>query len=141
MAEYMDRLFETFRNEMMTGLLPGSFLWETGGPGRWMSALTDIEDKGSSYEIRANLPGIRKENIEVRVRGNTLELEAKAAMETEEKGKSYIFHERSYEGFHRTLDLPEGVLPEKVVANYRDGVLTVTVPKSNPAPERKITVS
>lgn len=141
LADYMDRVFENLRNEMFTGLAPWGELWTPGLEGRWMHALTDIEDKGTSYEVRANLPGVRKENIEVRLQGRCLQIEAKEMMEKQEKTRTYLSHERSYEGFCRTIDLPEDVISEKISANYRDGVLTVNVPKSNPAPERKISVS
>ncbi len=141
LTDYMDRVFENLRSEMFTGLAPWGELWAPGFEGRWLNALTDIEDKGNTYEVRANLPGIRKENIEVKLQGRCLTLEAKEAAEKEEKGKNYLSRERSYEGFCRTIDLPEDVLSERISANYRDGVLTVNVPKSSPTPERRISVS
>lgn len=141
LAEYMDRLFENMRNEMFSGLSPWGGLWAPGLEGRWLNALTDVEDKGTSYEIRANLPGIRKDNIEVKLQGHCLTIEASGTAEKEEKGKNYLSHERTYEGFCRSVELPEDVLSEKISANYRDGVLTVVVPKTNPAPERRISVA
>ena len=141
LAEYMDRVFDSLRNEMFTGLAPFGELWTGGLEGRWMNALTDLEDKGTSYEVRADLPGVRKENIEVRLQGRCLQIEARESAEKETKGRTYLSHERSYEGFCRTIDLPEDVLAEKISANYKDGVLTVNVPKTTPTPERKISVS
>ncbi len=141
MGEYMDRVFETFRNEMLTGLLPRGALWEFGPEGRWMNALTDVEDRGGSYEVRADLPGVRKEDIDLRIQGRCLTIEAKETASKEEKGKNFVSRERSYEGFCRTLDLPEDVIGEKISARYENGVLTLNLPKSHPEPEKKIPVS
>ncbi|MCL4324521.1 MAG: Hsp20/alpha crystallin family protein [Candidatus Thermoplasmatota archaeon] len=140
LAEYLDRAFNELRNEMLTEFAPWGEHWSPGLEGRWITALTDVEDKGDSYEIRTNLPGVHKEDIEVKIQGHCLQLEAKQAAEREEKGRNYLTHERSYEGFFRSIDLPEDVLPEKVSAWYRDGVLVVSVPKSHPEPEKMIRV-
>jgi HSP20 family protein len=139
--EYLDQLLGASRSALFPRLSPWTELWSPDLEGRWLGALADIEDKGSSYEVRANLPGVRKENIEVRLQGRCLRLEAKVATEKEEKRKNYLSHERSYEGFVRTIDLPEDVESEKIAASYRDGVLTVNLPKSHPEPERKVSVS
>ncbi len=141
LAEYLDRVFDNLRSDMLTEFAPWGEMWTPGLEGRWINALTDVEDRGGTYEIRTNLPGIRKENIEVKVQGRCLEVEAKESMEKEEKGRNFLSHERSYEGFCRTIDLPEDVVAEKISAQFRDGVLTVSLPKAHPEPERKITVS
>ncbi|MDE1879361.1 MAG: Hsp20/alpha crystallin family protein [Euryarchaeota archaeon] len=140
LSNYMDQLFENFREEMMTGLLPRSTLFEGWPSGRWFPALLDVEDKGSTYEIRTDLPGARKDEIEVKVSGHSLQIQAQQTHELSEEGKNYLCHERTYGGFERTVDLPEDVVPEKISAQYKDGVLMVSVPKAHPVPERKIPV-
>ncbi len=118
------------------------FTGESGGQG-FLPALTDIEDKGKHYEVRTELPGVPKEKIDVRVSGNTLVIHAESdtETETESKEKNYVRRERTYQGFHRSFELPENVLSDKVEARYQDGVLAVTVPKANPVSERKVSVS
>jgi HSP20 family protein len=141
MADYMDRMFENLRQEMLAGFstLPVSF--GRAGTERWLPALTDVEDKGNLYEVRTDLPGVKKENIDVRVRGPYIQIEAKESSEKDRQGKSFLSRERTYEGFSRLLDLPEDVLAEKVAARYEDGVLTLTLPKAHPEPEKKVSVT
>lgn len=136
---HFDSLFDDLRGQLFFPfgpVLPA----DSGGLG-FLPALTDIEDKGKHYEVRAELPGIPKEKIDVRVSGNTLVIHAESEAETETKEKSYVRRERTYQGFHRSFELPENVLSDKVEARYQDGVLAVTVPKANPVSERKVSVS
>ncbi len=140
LSNYLDQLFENFRQEILTGLpsafsLSGARAFES-----WFPALADVEDKGNAYEIRANLPGLHKENIDIRLHGRTLRIEAKESAEKEQKGKTYLYHERTYQGFNRSIELPEEILSEKVSARYQDGVLTLEIPKANPEPEKHISV-
>jgi HSP20 family protein len=139
-SNYLDQLFDNFRREMQTGFpsflpFPGVNTFEP-----WFPALADVEDKGTTYEVRANLPGLRKENIDVRMQGRTLHIEATESGAKEQKGKNYLYRERSYQGFNRTIELPEDVMTEKVSAKYQDGVLTLEIPKSHPEAEKHISV-
>jgi HSP20 family protein len=138
--EYVDRALENLRDEVLFEF-PRYGLLE-GGPGsRWLVAPTDVVDRGNLYEVRADLPGVRKENIEVSPVGRTLQVEGKGMQEKEEKGKNYVTRERAYGGFSRSVLLPEDVVSDKISAKYKDGVLTVTVPKDHPEPARKIPVA
>lgn len=139
--DYVDRVFEDFRRDMLTGMFPTVTLKDGRTEEMFLPALADIEDKGNLYEIRANLPGVRKEDIEIRLKGHFLEIDARETAEKEQKEKTFVRHERIYEGFGRVLELPEDVLGEKTAARYQDGVLTVTVPKAHPATEKHISVS
>ena len=105
-------------------------------------AATDIEDTGSAFEVRADLPGFAKSDIDVRVQGSVLHLKAERSQESREpKGRNYLRQERTYQSFERAFELPEPVDAEHVRAAYEDGVLTVTVPKAHPVSERKIEVA
>lgn len=107
-----------------------------------LSAATDIEDTGGAFEVRSDLPGFSKENIDVRVQGRVLHLKAEKSEETQEsKAHNYLRQERTYQSFERAFELPEPVDPEHVKAAYEDGVLTVTIPKAHPVSERKIQVA
>lgn len=140
LEEQMHELIESFRNDLRSFLGP----WvefgtrEHGGP--WPQPRTDVLDTGSAYEVRAALPGITKEHIEVTLRGRTLRIEAKEAHERDQKGAASHTWESRSSGFTRVLELPEDVLADKITAVYLDGLLTIEVPKSHPTPERKIPV-
>ncbi len=140
LEKYVDRALENLRSEVLFEF-PRYDLFESEPQGRWLVAPTDIVDQGDLYEVRADLPGVRKENVEVSLVGRTLQVEGKEMREKEEKGKNYVTRERAYGGFSRSVLLPEDVVSDKISAKYEDGVLTVTVPKAHPEPTRKIPVA
>ncbi|MCW6167260.1 MAG: Hsp20 family protein [Thermoplasmatales archaeon] len=131
----LDRALENLKSEVLFEF-PRYDLFESGPQGRWLVAPTDVVDKGDLYEVRADLPGVRKENIEVSLVGQTLQVEGKEMQEKEEKGKNYVTRERAYAGFSRSVLLPEDVVSDKISAKYEDGV-----PKAHPEPTRKIPVA
>jgi HSP20 family protein len=141
LSSYFDQMFENFRREMLTGF-PSTFSL-SGGKAflPWFPALADVEDKGKAYEVRANLPGLSKDNIDIRLQGRTLHIEAKESAEKEQKGKNYLYQERFYQGFNRTIELPEDVVADKISARYKDGVLELDIPKAHPELEKHISVS
>lgn len=103
----------------------------------------DITDNGTHYSFTAELPGFNKDDIEVCVCSNQLEIRAEMKSEKEEEDKNYLLHERSYSAFARRIDFPEEVVPEKVEGKMEDGILQLTVPKKEPTPKekmRKITI-
>ena len=92
---------------------------------------TDIRETEDQFVMEAELPGFRKEEIEIRVEGNTLTLSAKRTNgeETgEEKADRYLRRERSWGVYERSFDL-EGIDAEHITAHYADGVLTLHLPK------------
>jgi HSP20 family protein len=81
------------------------------------------------YEINMELPGISEDDIMVELKDNILTVKGEKRTAHEEKGKTFYFSERRYGTFHRSFRIPEDVAPEKIGANFTDGVLTIKVPK------------
>lgn len=93
----------------------------------------DVEDKGSEYLVKADIPGMKKEDIKVSVHENLLEIEGSREEEKkeEDKKKGYFRSERFSGSFHRAIGLPEEVAKDKVQAKYENGVLVLHLPKAN----------
>jgi HSP20 family protein len=92
-------------------------------------ALCDVVDKGDRYELQVELPGIEKNKIDVKATKNSIEISAEQSEKTEEKGRNYLFNERSYKSFHRTIAIPEEIIPSKIEAKMNNGVLTIDAAK------------
>jgi HSP20 family molecular chaperone IbpA len=140
----LDRWFANLSDDWFGTIVPGRAAWaRPGAPAGlpYLPALVDVEDRGTSFEVRTDLPGVPKEEIDVRVVGDVLQIRATSTSARSEEGKNYVRRERTYQGFQRVLELPEPVLGEKVEARYENGTLTVTVPKANPIQERKVPVA
>ena len=95
--------------------------------GIWTPAV-DIEEKDGKYILKAELPGMKKEDIHVELKDGYLTLRGERHVEHEDKGKSYRRVEPTYGSFERTFSLPEGVKENDIHAHYKDGVLELTVP-------------
>ncbi|WP_048574768.1 Hsp20/alpha crystallin family protein, partial [Streptomyces leeuwenhoekii] len=93
----------------------------------------DIVDKDTAYEITAELPGLDENNIDVKVANGMLTIKGEKKEEKEEKKKDYFLSERRYGSFERRFSIPEGVDTGKIEANFKKGVLTVTLPKTSEA--------
>jgi len=98
----------------------------------------DVREKENEVEIRAEAPGFEPSDFDVQVRGTQLVLHA--AHKNESRDDEDGYYEWSQNEFHQAVPLPTGVDADKVAARYRNGVLTVTVPKSEEAKARRITV-
>lgn len=100
------------------------------GTDRISSFKTDIKDNGSEYLLEADLPGFKKEDINVNLENNYLTISAERKAENEEKDKKgrYIRCERSYGSFTRSFDVSD-VDTDKITASYEDGVLKLNMPK------------
>lgn len=100
------------------------------GSGALVEFKTDIREKDGKYLLEADLPGFRKEDIRISLEGGYMTITAVRKAEKEEKDEKgkYIRSERSFGSFSRTFDMT-GVDCEKIDASYKDGVLTVMMPK------------
>jgi HSP20 family protein len=99
------------------------------------AARVDVVDTGTSYRILAEVPGIPKENLELKVRGSTVEIRGQFEQAKESNDTEYLHRERFYNGFYRRLDLPEEVVGTEAKAKMNHGLLELELPKVHPAPE------
>jgi len=113
------------------------------GPSSLNDFKTDIKDNGDSYILEADLPGFKKEDINIDIDENYLTVSAERHSQIEEKDKkgNYVRCERSYGSFSRSFDI-SGVKSDEVVAEYIDGVLKLTMPKKEPTslPSRRLEI-
>ena len=113
---------------------------DTGFRGSWTPAVDIFETDGHDLVLRAELPGMTREDIEVTVENNTLVLKGTKKFDSEVKDENYRRIERSYGSFHRSFTLPNTVDAAKVSADYKNGVLTVKLPFREEAKPRTIDV-
>ena len=121
----MDQLFESFMGGFERPGLPAGIT----------SPRIDVSETATELTVKADLPGVEEKDIEVTVAGDQLTIKAERKSEAEEKSdekeKERVFHrvERSYGSMQRTMTAPFAIDPETVTASFKDGVLTLTVPK------------
>jgi HSP20 family protein len=106
----------------------------------WAPAL-DVDEDKDNYTVRVELPGLKREGIEVSLQDGALVITGERTEEKVGEGTEVHRSERFYGKFQRALTLPEPVAADKVKADYKDGVLTVTLPKTEEAKPKKIDVS
>ena len=97
----------------------------------------DIVEKEKAFEVTAEIPGLDAENVDVQLSDNVLTIKGEKREEKEEKTKDRYVSERRYGSFRRSLQVPGSVDANKIEANFRNGVLTVTMPKSPEARKRR----
>jgi len=100
----------------------------------------DILEKDKELVLTAELPGIKEEDIDIEVEGNTLTLTGKREIEKETKEEDYHRIERSYGSFYRSFNLPYNVDAGKIKAEHEDGLLKVTMPKKPELKPKKVRV-
>jgi len=106
----------------------------------WMPAV-DVLEKTDKFVVKAELPGMKEEDINVSVVGDTLTIKGEKKTETEVEKEDYYRCERAYGSFYRSIPLPATVNAAKIEASYEDGVLEVTLPKAAEVKPKKIAVS
>lgn len=99
-----------------------------------------IDKDAKKYFLRLSLPGIEPKEVEIHTQGNILMIKGERKFNRTEKELDFYHREFAYGKFERTLELPEGVLPEKLVAEYHNGVLEVTAPITVAALPRKVEI-
>ena len=113
---------------------------DTGFRGGWTPAVDIFETDSHDLVLRAELPGMTREEIEVTVENSTLVLKGTKKFDSDVKDENYRRIERSYGTFHRSFTLPNTVDAAKVSADYKNGVLTVKLPFREEAKPRTINV-
>jgi HSP20 family protein len=137
MMDQMDRLLEDFtgtslgRNRSMS--MPSALQGTGVGYGTtslWYPQI-EVSEKQGNLVVCADLPGIKKEDVQLEVHDDYLVLQGERRNEQSQNEGGLYRTERSYGSFYRTIPLPDGVNPDQVRANFKDGVLEVTVPMPN----------
>jgi len=106
----------------------------------WAPAL-DVREDADNFVIRAELPGLKRDDINVSLQDGALVISGERTVEKVEEGVEVHRQERYYGKFQRALSLPAPVAADKIKAQYKDGVLTVTLPKTEEAKPKQIDVS
>jgi HSP20 family protein len=101
----------------------------------------DITETKDEVIVKAEVPGMTREDISISLQENVLTLKGEKKQEKEEKGKTFYRMERSYGSFARSFPLPTAVLPGKVKAVCKDGILQITLPKAEKVKSNEISIS
>lgn len=127
----MDRVFED------------SFIrprWGWIAPMSAANLAIDMYETKDEVVVKAALPGIKPEEVQVSITGNTLTIKGESKEENEVKEKDYIRKERRYGSFTRSVTLPSGLKADKAEATFEDGVLTLKVPRSEEVKSKTIKI-
>jgi HSP20 family protein len=130
-----DRLF----NQMLQSAW-GPQAGAEGVSGRAWSPAVDVKETQDALQFHVELPGLKKEDVEITIENNILTIAGERKFEKETKDENYHRLERSYGAFSRSFTLPTGVRSEQVEAKFENGVLAVTLPKQEESKPRKISI-
>lgn len=133
LQERMNRLFDQTLSRTRTDDDEGltASMW---------SPAVDIFETSDSIVMKAELPGVNRDNIDIQVQDNTLMLKGERKFEREVKEENYLRIERSYGAFQRAFNLPAVVRQDKIKAVFKDGVLEVTMPKADEAKPTQVKI-
>jgi HSP20 family protein len=134
----VDPLREVFNDQVFESFFP--LLERTLSSGQWFPALDVSEDK-DAFMIKADLPGLKKEDVRLSFDNGVLTIEGERRSEHEQKDKNFHRMERSYGKFVRSLNLGTGVDANAIKADYKDGVLHISVPKSEQVKPKAISIN
>jgi len=125
----MNKVFENFHKQFFSDMSIPQIPVDIGS-GFSISVKTDVVDKGDHYEVKADLPGVDQKAINVKVKDNILSIEAKTQKSKEDKkGDKIIKQERFVGSFYRAMSLPSDANTDKMTTDYKNGVLTINIPK------------
>ena len=143
LSREMDRMMDSFFERGFGSLLRDSSTRDDEWQGLtlWTPQI-DVQRRGDAIIVRADLPGVRKEDVQVEVQGDALILSGQRREEREEGAddQDYRMFERSYGSFYRSVPLPPGTNPDEIQAVMRDGVLKITLPLAESARPKKIRI-
>ena len=139
LGEEFDRVFDRLlAPRFFTEPLLPPFPYEAAGA-QWIPVM-DVVETPAEYVIRLEVPGIHKENLDINLTGEMLTITGKREIAPELEAENYVVRERPIGKFIRTVRLPAPVAEKKVLAEYRDGLLVLHLPKETPAPATKILI-
>ncbi|NJD69278.1 MAG: molecular chaperone [Candidatus Methylomirabilota bacterium] len=133
LQERMNRLFDQALSRTRTDDEEGltTSMW---------SPAVDIFETPDSIVMKAELPGVSRDNIDIQVQDNSLMLKGERKFEREVKEENYLRIERAYGAFHRAFNLPTDIQQDKIKAVFKDGVLEVTMPKAEEAKPKQVKI-
>ncbi|MBN2403564.1 MAG: Hsp20/alpha crystallin family protein [Spirochaetes bacterium] len=125
----VDKLFDDFFFLTPTSLFKND--WEP---------TVDVEEDDKSIHVKAEIPGIDEKDLDVRVENNVLTLSGEKREERKEEKKNYIFSERKFGSFSRSISLPDGIKTDRIKATFKKGVLNIDIPKDEVKESKKIAI-
>jgi len=131
LQEEMNMLFGDFLGPAARGNEPGIVRW---------APRVDIAEQNGTYELTADLPGLKKDDIKIELHDNVLTVKGEKKVEEDKKEKNYRLAERYYGEFMRAFTLPDNVNKDGIEAEFKDGVLKLTIPKTEQPKPREIEV-
>ena len=135
MADEMDRMFDDFgfgRRSLRRWREMGSELWAPD---------VEVFQKNNELTIRADLPGLKREDVTVDITDNDICIQGERKHEKEEEREGYYRSERGYGSFCRVIPLPEGAIADQAKANFKDGVLEITMPAPPSSKGRRLEIA
>jgi HSP20 family protein len=105
-----------------------------------MAMPIDVFYTDDALVVKGNMPGVKPDDVDITVTGNALNIKAETKLEQDAKEENYIFRERRFSSYSRSMTLPDDVDPSKIEAAFDDGVLTLTVPKSEEKKPKQIKI-
>jgi HSP20 family protein len=129
-------------SDAMNALFRESFIRPTSVPGQPGAGLLplDVSENENEYVVKASLPGVKPEDVQITVHGDTLTIQGETKAEEEKKGERWHLRERRSGAFQRSLSLATPVDSDKAQAKFEHGVLTLVLPKSEQAKPRQIKI-
>jgi HSP20 family molecular chaperone IbpA len=133
----LERLLASVRGRFLNafGLRPWTFVEFDQGTPVLRAARADIVDTGKSYKVVAEIPGIPKDRLDIRVRGTSVQIRAEQPDAKETPEAEFLYRERSLTGFYRDFELPEPVVASAATAKFENGLLELDLPKEHPTSE------
>jgi HSP20 family protein len=132
LREAMDRLFDD--------AFTRPFSLSREGGSSWSSPAIDMYQTNNDVVVKAALPGIKADEVQINVTGDILTIRGETKHEEEKKDKSWQIREHRWGAFERSVRLPTGVMSDKAKADFDNGILTITLPKLEEVKPKTITV-
>jgi len=132
LREAMDRLFDDAFTR------PFSLMREGGAT--WSSPAIDMYQTDNEVIVKAAVPGLKADEVQINVTGDILTIKGESKHVEEKKNQSWHIREQRWGAFERSVTLPTAVIPDRAKADFENGILTITLPKSEEAKPRTITV-
>jgi HSP20 family protein len=137
LSDEFDRMFDDFGFGRRSMTMP---FWKTASHEMWAP---DIEafQRGDQLVIKADLPGLSKDDLTIDLTDDAVTIQGERKTEQKEEREGYYRSERSYGSFYRVIPLPEGAITEQAKADFRDGVLEITMPAPPASKGRRLEIS